>query len=68
VRKNRIEQRRKALKQLVAQVGSIPAIKGEGALVFAKACEMDLEGIVSKRSLYRSGNAAVARSARTRRS
>ena len=30
----------------------------EGALVFAKACELGLEGIVSKRagSRYRSGN------------
>jgi bifunctional non-homologous end joining protein LigD len=34
------------------------AIEAEGALVFAKACKMGLEGIVSKRagSLYRSGN------------
>ena len=33
------------------------AIEAEGDLVFAKACEMGLEGIVSKRagSLYRSG-------------
>jgi hypothetical protein len=32
-------------------------VKAEGALVFVKACEMGLEGIVSKRagSLYRSG-------------
>ena len=34
------------------------AFEAEGVLVFAKACEMGLEGIVSKRagSLYRSGN------------
>jgi bifunctional non-homologous end joining protein LigD len=34
------------------------AIEAAGALVFAKACEMGLEGIVSKRagSLYWSGN------------
>jgi ATP-dependent DNA ligase len=33
------------------------AIEAEGALVFAKACEMGLEGIVSKRagSVYKSG-------------
>jgi bifunctional non-homologous end joining protein LigD len=33
------------------------AIAGEGAVVFVKACEMGLEGIVSKRagSFYRSG-------------
>ena len=32
-------------------------IEAEGAIVFAKACELGLEGIVSKRagSLYRSG-------------
>jgi bifunctional non-homologous end joining protein LigD len=33
------------------------AIEAEGALVFAKVCEMGLEGIVSKRSgsLYKRG-------------
>ena len=33
------------------------ALAAEGAIVFAKACELGLEGIVSKRagSLYRSG-------------
>jgi bifunctional non-homologous end joining protein LigD len=33
------------------------AIEAEGYLVFTKACELGLEGIVSKRavSLYRSG-------------
>jgi bifunctional non-homologous end joining protein LigD len=32
-------------------------IEGEGELVFAKACEMGVEGIVSKRagSFYKSG-------------
>ena len=49
------------LYDLVAGVENIlfsEAIEVEGALVFAKACEMGLEGIVSKRagSLYRSGN------------
>ena len=39
---------------------SIPiadALAAEGAVVFAKACELGLEGIVSKRegSLYKSG-------------
>jgi bifunctional non-homologous end joining protein LigD len=33
------------------------AITAEGAVVFAKACELGLEGVVSKRegSFYRSG-------------
>ena len=33
------------------------ALAAEGAIVFAKACELGLEGIVSKRacSFYRSG-------------
>jgi bifunctional non-homologous end joining protein LigD len=33
------------------------ALEAEGAVVFAKACELGLEGIVSKRagSLYKSG-------------
>jgi bifunctional non-homologous end joining protein LigD len=33
------------------------ALEAEGALVFAKACELGLEGIVSKRagSFYKSG-------------
>jgi bifunctional non-homologous end joining protein LigD len=63
LRQDRIEDRRKALKQLVAPapVRSIlfsEAIEAEGSLVFAKACELGLEGIVSKRvgSPYRSGN------------
>jgi bifunctional non-homologous end joining protein LigD len=60
IRLQPLEDRRKALSQLVAGVENIlfsEAIEAEGALVFAKACEMGLEGIVSKRagSLYRSG-------------
>jgi len=31
------------------------ALAAEGAIVFAKACEFGLEGIVSKRSFYKSG-------------
>jgi bifunctional non-homologous end joining protein LigD len=66
IRQNRIEDRRKALKQLVARVESIlfsEAFKAEGALVFAKACEMGLEGIVSKRagSRYPSGSSRTWR-------
>ena len=61
IRLQPLEDRRKALSRLVAGVENIlfsEAIEAEGALVFAKACEMGLEGIVSKRagSLYRSGN------------
>jgi bifunctional non-homologous end joining protein LigD len=49
-----------ALSRLVAGLDGVlfsEAIEAEGALVFAKACEMGLEGIVSKRagSLYKSG-------------
>jgi bifunctional non-homologous end joining protein LigD len=57
-----IEARREALLRLVAKRrdGGIvfsEALAVEGAVVFAKACEMGLEGIVSKRagSLYKSG-------------
>ena len=55
-----LEARREALLRLVADVEGIlfsEAIEAEGALVFAKACEMGLEGIVSKRagSVYKSG-------------
>jgi ATP-dependent DNA ligase len=37
------------------------ALAGEGTVVFAKACELGLEGIVSKREggLYKSGPAAT---------
>jgi bifunctional non-homologous end joining protein LigD len=56
----RLEERRLALSRLVAAVDGVlfsEAIEAEGALVFAKACDRGLEGIVSKRSgsLYQSG-------------
>ena len=55
-----IEARREALMRLAAGVSGIlfsEALAAEGAVVFAKACELGLEGVVSKRagSLYRSG-------------
>ena len=55
-----IEARREALRRLVDGVGGIvfsEALVAEGAVVFAKACELGLEGIVSKRagSFYKSG-------------
>jgi bifunctional non-homologous end joining protein LigD len=55
-----LEARRAALQRLVAGVGGIlfsEALAAEGEVVFAKACELGLEGIVSKRagSLYRCG-------------
>jgi ATP-dependent DNA ligase len=55
-----IEARREALKRLVVGIDGIlfsEALAAEGAVVFAKACELGLEGIVSKRkgSFYRSG-------------
>ena len=57
-----IEARRKALLQLVSKRRSdgilfSEALAVDGAVVFAKACELGLEGIVSKRagSFYRSG-------------
>jgi bifunctional non-homologous end joining protein LigD len=61
IRLRGLEDRRSALKRLVSGADGVlfsEAIDAEGALVFAKACEMGLEGIVSKRagSLYRSGN------------
>jgi bifunctional non-homologous end joining protein LigD len=60
LRQRPLEERRAALSPLVAGVDGIlfsEALSAEGALVFAKACEMGLEGIVSKRagSRYRSG-------------
>jgi bifunctional non-homologous end joining protein LigD len=60
-RQQPIEERRGALSPLVADVHSLmfsDALVEHGALVFAKACEMGLEGIVSKRvgSRYSSGN------------
>ena len=55
-----IEARREALMRLVAGAKGIvfsEALVAEGAIVFAKACELGLEGIVSKRagSFYKSG-------------
>jgi bifunctional non-homologous end joining protein LigD len=46
--------------RLVAGVDGIPfseALAAEGAVVFARACELGLEGIVSKRagSFYKNG-------------
>jgi bifunctional non-homologous end joining protein LigD len=60
IRLEPIEDRRAELERIVRSADAIlfsEAIEAEGALVFAKACEMGLEGIVSKRagSLYRSG-------------
>jgi bifunctional non-homologous end joining protein LigD len=60
-RQRPLEERRDELSQLVHGVDNIvfsEALSAEGVLVFAKACEMGLEGIVSKRagSRYRSGN------------
>ena len=61
LRQRPLEERRDKLSQLVHGVDCIvfsEALSAEGAIVFAKACEMGLEGIVSKRarSRYRSGN------------
>jgi bifunctional non-homologous end joining protein LigD len=55
-----LEERRDALAQLVAGVDDIrfsESVADNGALVFAHACKLGLEGIVSKRagSRYRSG-------------
>jgi bifunctional non-homologous end joining protein LigD len=62
LRQQPLEKRREALMWLVAKrrgdgVVFSDALEADGALVFAKACEMGLEGIVSKRegSLYKSG-------------
>jgi bifunctional non-homologous end joining protein LigD len=55
------EARREALMRLVADARNgilfSEALVAEGAVVFAKACELGLQGIVSKRagSFYRSG-------------
>ena len=61
IRHRPLEERRAALSPLVAGVDGIlfsDALVADGALVFAKACELGLEGIVSKRagSRYLSGN------------
>jgi bifunctional non-homologous end joining protein LigD len=54
-----IEAPREALMRLVDGVDGIlfSEALAEGAIVFVKACELGLEGVVSKRagSLYRSG-------------
>ena len=60
MRKHALEARRARLEPLVSDADAIlfsEAIASEGGLVFAKACEMGLEGIVSKRlgGLYWSG-------------
>src|SRR5271157_1911035 len=59
-RQRPLEERREALSRLVAGIDGVvfsEAIEADGAIVFAKACEMGLEGIVSKRvgSRYWSG-------------
>jgi len=61
LRQRPLEERRDALWRLVHGVGGIlfsDALAAEGAIVFAKACELGLEGIVPKRagSRYSSGN------------
>jgi bifunctional non-homologous end joining protein LigD len=61
IRHRPLEERRAALSPLVAGVDGIlfsDALVADGALVFAKACELGLEGIVSKRAggRYLSGN------------
>jgi len=60
VRKLPLEARRAQLEALIKPDGAImfsDAIEGDGALVFAKACELGVEGIVSKRleGVYLSG-------------
>ena len=60
LRQRPLEERREALSRLVAGADNIvfsEALAAEGAIVFAKACELGLEGIVSKRagSRYWSG-------------
>jgi bifunctional non-homologous end joining protein LigD len=61
LRQRPLEARREALKRLVAGVDGVRFSEGlaaaDGGTVFAHACKLGLEGIVSKRasSLYRSG-------------
>jgi bifunctional non-homologous end joining protein LigD len=62
LRQRPLEKRREALARLIAKrrgdgILFSEALAEEGAVVFAKACEMGLEGIVSKRhgSFYKSG-------------
>ena len=62
IRQQRLEDRRAELERIVKGADAIlfsELIEAEGALVFKKACEMGLEGIVSKRvgSMYWSGRA-----------
>jgi bifunctional non-homologous end joining protein LigD len=59
-RQRPLEERRDELLRVVHGVDNVvfsEALAAEGTLVFAKACELGLEGIVSKRvgSGYRSG-------------
>jgi bifunctional non-homologous end joining protein LigD len=58
-----LEARREALQRLVAGVGGILLSEAlaEGAVVFAKACELGPEGNVSKRagSFYGSGPSRI---------
>ena len=62
LRQRPLEERRQALERLVAKrrgdgVLFNEALAEEGSIVFVKACELGLEGIVSKRagSFYRNG-------------
>jgi bifunctional non-homologous end joining protein LigD len=60
IRQHPIEDRRAELERVVTRADAIlfsEPIAAEGALVFRKACELGLEGIVSKRvgSIYWSG-------------
>jgi ATP-dependent DNA ligase len=62
LRQRPLEKRREGLAQLIAKrrgdgIVFSEALVDEGAAVFAKVCELGLEGIVSKRagSFYRSG-------------
>jgi bifunctional non-homologous end joining protein LigD len=60
LRQRPLEERRDRLARLICGVDGVlfsEAIEAEGAVVFAHACRLGLEGIVSKRkgSLYRSG-------------
>ena len=60
LRQRPLEERREALAQVVAEADGVrfsAALTTEGATVFAHACRLGLEGIVSKRagSCYRSG-------------
>ena len=61
LRQLKLEDRRDGLARLVGSADAIQfseAIEAEGAIMFAHACKLGLEGIVSKRagSRYWSGN------------